>query len=112
MGGQDMQISGVGIMLAAATGMLAVWLYLGADERAHDTHRVAMAEMRCDNARFDASFPGAGREQQARAERLCREAEQLRAEIEARAAKIQSERASMRDQIPRLFGFGFDGKGE
>lgn len=100
-----MQISGVGIMLAAATGMLAVWLYLGADERSHDTQQLAMAEMRCDNARFDADFPGAGPEQQARADRLCREAEQLRAEIEARAAKVQSERAALRDQIPQLFGF-------
>jgi len=105
-----MQVSGVGIMLAAATGMLAVWLYLGADERAHDAHRLQLAEMRCDNARFDADFPGAGPAQRERAERLCREAEQLRAEIEARAAKIQSDRAGMRDQIPRLFGF--DGTGD
>lgn len=49
-------MNAVGIGLASITGLLAVFLYINQSAHVSEKNAEAAAEMRCQNAQFDADF--------------------------------------------------------
>jgi hypothetical protein len=94
----------IALILASVTGMLAAWLWIGQTNQVNTVSDVARAEQRCEQARFDQRFDSTLASSnpsnplaQADAERVqrdCAEAERLRAEQQAAAAR---QAAQMRD---------------
>jgi hypothetical protein len=85
----------IALLLASITGLLAAYLWLGQSSTVNTTADLQRAEQRCQQARFDQRFdstlstpdPARAASDAERVDRLCTEAERLRAEQRAAAAE-------------------------
>lgn len=99
----------VGIGLASATGLLAVYLWLGQNERVTTKQDEASAEMRCQRAEFDRDMAGKWNESPERLAKLgqrveteCGRFEAKRTESEITRVVRDADAKEMKDAIGSL----------
>jgi uncharacterized membrane protein YccC len=97
----------IALILASITGMLAAWLWIGQTSQVNSTADAARAEQRCEQARFDQRFnstlsspdPARAASDAERVDRLCNEAERLRAEQRAAAAEQAAQMKQLQQSL-------------
>lgn len=97
----------IALIMASITGLLAVWLWFGQSSTVNTTADLQRAEQRCEQARFDQRFnsalsgpdPARAASDAQRADRLCGEAEQARAEQRAAAASQAAQMQQLQQSL-------------